>query len=69
MKVEFLDIFSRKNIKFYENPSSWGGGEFFDADGRTDKKLIFAFRNFANAANKTGKSFKLPKMRIRSYVT
>jgi len=43
------------------------GAELFDADGRTDvKKLIFAFRNFANAANKTGRSSKLPKMRIGS---
>jgi len=43
------------------------GAELFDADGRTDlKKLIFTFRNFANAANKTGRNFKLPKMRIRS---
>jgi len=25
------------------------GAELFDADGRTDMKLIVAFRNFANA--------------------
>ena len=27
--------------------------EFFHVDGRTDMKLIVAFRNFANAPNKT----------------
>jgi hypothetical protein len=63
MKVEFLDIFSRRNIKFHENPSS--GGRVVRCD---IKKLIFAFPNFANAANKTGRSFKLPTMSIRSEV-
>jgi len=58
MRLEFPDSISRKqwNIKLYENPSSWN--EFFHADRRKNgrkairmdmTKLIFAFRNTANA--------------------
>jgi len=61
MKLEFSQqIFqSLSDIKFHENPSSGSrvvpcGQIEGQADGRTDRrtdmmKLIFAFRNFANA--------------------
>jgi hypothetical protein len=51
--MNFLETFFEKytNIKFYKKPS--GGNRFVpwrQADGRTDmRKLIFAFRNIANA--------------------
>jgi hypothetical protein len=66
MKVVFPDRFSIKKISNFTKFRPVGA-EFFDADGQTEvKKLILALRNFTNAANKTGRSFKLPKMRIGS---
>ena len=44
------------------------GAELFDTDGRTDmKNLIFAFRNFVNAAYKRGISLK--RIQVLSNVT
>jgi hypothetical protein len=41
------DFRKELNIKFHQNPST--ENEQFHADGRTDIKLIVAFRTFANA--------------------
>jgi len=52
MKLEFsMQIFEKySNIKFQENPEP---SFFMPTDGRTDmKKLIVAFRNFADAPKK-----------------
>jgi hypothetical protein len=51
IKFEFSQqIFEKaSNIKFHEYPSS---GSRAVLCGRTDMKLIVAFRNFANAPNK-----------------
>jgi len=50
--LNFLYIFPKKssNIKFHENLSS---GSRVVLYGRTDMKLIAAFRNFANAPKKS----------------
>ena len=52
----FLDRFKKKNsnIKFYENPSvQWQPNISLRTDGRTNvKKLMVAFRNFANSPKK-----------------
>ena len=52
MKPEFsLRLFKIKlSIKFHENVSS--GSRERERDGRTDMKLIIAFRNFASLPNK-----------------
>jgi hypothetical protein len=54
MKIEFSrQIFEKKSssVKFHQNPSI---GSRAVPCGRTDmKKLIVAFRNFANAPKKT----------------
>jgi len=49
MKLEFSrQIFESADIKFHENPSC--GSRLFHSNGRTDMtKLIFTFRNYANA--------------------
>jgi hypothetical protein len=51
MELEFAQQIFKKYycIKFYENPSS---GNRVDPYGRTDMKLIVAFRNLAQAPNK-----------------
>jgi len=54
MKHEFsVQVFEKcSNIKFHENPSTWGGGAVVPLrriGGRTLKKLIVAFRNFTYA--------------------
>jgi hypothetical protein len=56
MQLEFSrQIFETKsvNIDFHQNPSSGSRVVLCgQRDGRTDMKLIVAFRNFANAPKK-----------------